>query len=185
MRQIIKVTFFIFLLLAFFIIAVQAEDNFSPTSKVCPDPKSPCKIQAPAMPEATFEPNHLSFKLPTNLEWGNNINSSPFYAVILKSIKAVPDNGPDSGKKCSGYISEKSRLEIQVLFPDKKVFASRFGCSDDNISYTNTNSQYNFMAVYAGETKEEADKTLEQVKAMGKFPTAGLRKMQVVFQYGD
>ena len=72
-----------------------------------------------------------------------------------------------------------------MLFPARKVFRSEFGCYVPRIAYTNTNFRSNFVAVYAGETQAEAMRTLAQVKAMGQFEGANVRRMQVVFQNGD
>jgi hypothetical protein len=39
------------------------------------------------------------------------------------------------------------------------------------------------MAVYAGETEEEAKRFLAEVKAGGQFPDANMRRMQAVAIY--
>ena len=50
--------------------------------------------------------------------------------------------------------------------------------------YNNINAEYNFLAVYAGETSGEAKQVLRQVKATGSFNDANIRKMQVVVDNG-
>ena len=66
------------------------------------------------------------------------------------------------------------------MFPERKVFASRFGCARlGQAWYTNTNSDYNFLAVYAGETVQEARQVLQHMHAQG-FHDANVRQMQVV-----
>jgi hypothetical protein len=98
--------------------------------------------------------------------------SELFYAIILRSVRAT-DN-------CEVHVSENERLEAQALFPRHKVFADR--CPEPgNLFYTNTNSDFRFMAVYAGTTRAEAARMLSRVKATGKYPTANLRRMSVGF----
>ena len=52
------------------------------------------------------------------------------------------------------------------------------------VFYTGTNEKYNFVAVYAGNNKSEANTVLEQAKQLG-FNDASLRKMQVIVDNGD
>ena len=111
--------------------------------------------------------------------------SAQFYAVLLTSTRAIPDDGSGGSRDCSGYVPEESRIKTQQLFPGRKVFASRFGCSGPGVHYTNTNAEYNFMAVYGGRTREEAVRCLAEVKATGRFPGANVRLMSVVLDYGD
>ncbi|HYJ80051.1 MAG TPA: hypothetical protein VEW03_10640 [Longimicrobiaceae bacterium] len=103
----------------------------------------------------------------------DEFRSVPFYAVILRT--AAP---------CA--ISERERLAAQARFPRSKVFAGRFQCDDDienNVSYTNVNARYGFMAVYAGATREQAAAFLRRVQATRRFPGANLRRMQAVLNY--
>ena len=132
--------------------------------KVCPDPDHPC---------GDFEPNELSFKITKKFNFDRaQDRSAPFYAVILKSAEI-----------CS--IPEEERLKAQALFPRQKVFLQRYFCQEfsDNVTYTNVERKFGFIAVYAGETESEARKVLAQVKATGKFPGANIRRMQVIFVY--
>lgn len=76
-------------------------------------------------------------------------------------------------------------MEAQSMFLKPKGFASHFGCGHLTVGYTNVNYNYNFLAVYAGETQAAANAFLARVKAEGKFPGANVRKMQVVIDYGD
>jgi hypothetical protein len=83
-------------------------------------------------------------------------------------------------------VTEAERLQAQAQFPASKVFSMRFNCDDDveeNVSYTNVNDKFGFLAVYAGRTLKEAKARLEQVKAAGRFPGANIRKMQARFVY--
>lgn len=148
--------------------------------KVCGNPSAPCSHS-----KWTFEANDLSFKLPQTLQWQKNYYSASFYAIILKSMRAVEDpDGPAGDAECSGYFSESARGAAQQQFPSNKVFASRFGCDMTGIAYTNVRSEYNILAVYAGETEREAQSFLKTVKAAG-YSDANIRRMQVVLGYGD
>ena len=131
--------------------------------QVCGDPAMSCG-------EANmFQPYDLQFRIPKNaVIW----ESEPFYAVMLKSVNAKHD--------CNSHVDETERQAAQALFPRHKVFADRCG-EPGNLYYTNTNSDYRFMAVYAGKTRAEANRVLGMVRATGKFPTANLRRMQTGF----
>jgi hypothetical protein len=131
--------------------------------QICGDPAMRCGAAN------EFQPHDLSFRIPRNaVIW----ESEFFYAIMLKSIKATDD--------CENHVSEDERLEAQSLFPRNKVFADR--CPEPgNLFYSGTNSDYRFMAVYAGKTRAEAARMLALVKATGKYPTANLRRMSVGF----
>ena len=158
----------------------QAQSNGVQTNgKVCGNPSLPCLNS-----QWKFQANEISFKLPQTLKWQTNYYSANFYAVILKSNQAVADpDGPGGEAVCSGYYSESERIKVQKQFPSNKVFASRSGCGF-GVDYTNTNHDYNFLAVYAGETETEAKKFLKTVKAKG-YSDANTRKIQVELDYGD
>jgi hypothetical protein len=130
--------------------------------KIQPDPAKSC-----ASP--TFKPHELCFETPKDDVARAEFLSETFYAIILKT-----------GARCS--IPETDRADVQKLFPSLKVFSMRFQCDDDveeNISYTNVNEAYGFVAVYAGRTLKEAKARLLEVKATTRFPGANIRKMQV------
>jgi hypothetical protein len=131
--------------------------------KVCADPDRPCE---------GFKPNELSFAIakPFAFDRGRD-KSQPFYAVMLSS-------GPLCG------IQDAERLKAQKLFPRSKVFLHRYLCEDfgDKVTYSNINEKSGFVAVYGGETEAEAQKVLAQAKAGG-YPTANLRRMEVIVQY--
>ena len=130
---------------------------------ICGDPTVRCASQV------DFQPHDLPFRLPrTAVIW----ESEMFYAIILQSVR--------EGNNCEKHVSEDERLEAQALFPHHKVFADRCGESG-NLYYTNTNSNFRFMAVYAGRTSAEAQRMLARVKATGRYPTANLRKMRAGF----
>jgi hypothetical protein len=131
---------------------------------ICGDPTAACKSVA------TFQPYDLPFRIPTNaVIWDSDL----FYAVILKSVNAPGDN-------CDIFVPESERLAAQALFPDRKVFSSR--CAEPGgLSYTNTSAKAQFMAVYAGMTLADANRTLAAVQATGKFPRANIRRMRAAF----
>jgi hypothetical protein len=150
-----------------------ADTGIQTGKQVCPNPATPCKHES-----YTFQPYELSVSLPKELAWMTAHYSLPFYAILLRSVRALPAEDPTD--ICRGYISEQERLKVQAMFLQRKVFASRNGCFGPGmVWYTNINSNYNFLAVYGGETLEEAQQFLNQVKAKG-FHDATIRKMQVV-----
>jgi hypothetical protein len=134
--------------------------------KVQPSPASSCS-------NPDFKPHELCFETPKDGLARAEYLSEPFYAVILKT-----------GERCT--IAEEERLQAQGLFPQSKVFSMRFQCDDnveENISYTNVNDKFGFLAVYAGLTLKEANARLAEVKAAGRFPGANVRRMQARLVY--
>lgn len=130
-------------------------------ARVCSDPASPCP---------GFKPHDLSFPLRGDAPPAPEYRSASFYAVILRTAE-----------RCS--IKGAEREAAQALFPGRKVFHTRFECDDDvenNVTYTNVNDKFAFLAVYAGEERRAAEALLAEVKASGRFPGANLRRMQVV-----
>src|SRR6185369_754390 len=117
----------------------------------------------------TFQPNELPIRIPKNAVI---YDTDLFYAVILRSV-------PSPEESCDNFIPEPERLAAQGLFTNNKVFSSR--CAEPGqVSYTNTNSKAQFMAVYAGLTMADANAMLTKVKATGKFPGANIRRMRAV-----
>jgi hypothetical protein len=131
---------------------------------VCPDPAHPCE---------GFRANELSFKInkPFAFDRGRD-KSTPFYAVLLRTAPL-----------CS--VTDAERVKVQALFPREKVFVHQFFCADfgDKVTYTNVNEKVGFVAVYAGATEAEGKKLLDRVKAIGQFPGANLRRLEVVVVY--
>ena len=130
---------------------------------VCGDPNVTC-------PSAiTFQPFDLPFRFPENAVI---YDTELFYAVILRSVPSPADN-------CDNFVPEPERLAAQILFPNNKVFTSR--CAEPGqVSYSNTSSKAQFMAVYAGLTQADANRMLAKVNASGKFPGANIRRMRAV-----
>jgi hypothetical protein len=139
---------------------------------ICGNPKVTCRTSA------TFQANDLPFQVGKDMVI---VDTVPFYAVILKSAVAKDDN-------CDQFIPEADRLAAQELFPTKKVFSSR--CIDpENLFYEEVGTRkprilsetHRIMALYAGQTLTEAKKTLETVKATGKYPGANIRRLRTGF----
>jgi hypothetical protein len=150
--------------------------------KVCGDLQVKCLMPPEAV--KNYQPFDLAFNMPQKIDWQNNYYSDHFYAVMLKSKKAKPDDGPASDIKCSGFFNEQERAKLQSDFNGNKVFASRTGCSGQMFHYTGYNTQYNFVAVYGGSSKGDADSVLKKAKSLG-YKDANIRKMQAVFAFGD
>src|SRR5215212_2713448 len=113
--------------------------------EVCPDPSAAC-----ASSNYRFNDYELSFRVPKSPDPAvGGFASNSFYAIILKSVRAVTGGGGDD---CS-FVSEGERKQAQAAFPGSKVFTSRFQCPEQTLLYTNTDQDYNFMAVYAGKTR--------------------------------
>jgi hypothetical protein len=134
-------------------------------SRICYDPTAACRTSF------EFPPHDLRFELPRNaVIW----ETQEFYVVILSSVRARDESD------CDTFVPEDQRLAAQELFPRRKVFTSR--CNEPvSTYYTNTAPTQRFMAVYAGATRAEAEKTLAAVRATRKFPGANLRRMRAGF----
>jgi hypothetical protein len=140
------------------------------TGTLCHDPTGRCQSSY------SFAPYQFPFTIKEKLIYGNTYKSQQFYAVILKSVKATGD--PD----CS-FIDESERLEEQTRWQARKVFTSRFSCPEELILYENTNQSFNFLALYAGTTLNEARRVLNEVKTKGRYPQAYIKRTRVVVEY--
>lgn len=133
---------------------------FSGAQSICPNPDKPCR---------GFKPYELPFRIPPSNTARAEDTSADFYAIILKSSPpcSIPDN---------------ERISAQKLFPQNKVFVSRFECEgEDTIKYSSIDStKYSILAVYAGASKRQADGFLVRVRKTGRFPDAYLKRMKVV-----
>ncbi len=133
---------------------------------VCGDPAARCRTTV------EFQPYQLPFVVPRD---GVIWESEQFYAVILKSVRDA-----SKGMDCNVFIPEPERVAAQALFPRNKVFASR--CFEPgDLFYTGVAEDTQFMAVYAGRTRAEAQATLAKVKATGQFPGANVRRLRTGF----
>jgi hypothetical protein len=150
-------------LIMFALIFTASADAQKRRAEVCGDPTVRC------LGTNEFQPYDLPFRLPPKAVI---YETELFYAIILQSNNAKTN--------CEAHVSEDERLEAQSLFPHNKVFADR--CPEPGtLFYSNTNTDYRFMAVYAGRTRAEAQAMLARVKATGKYPSANLRRIYVGF----
>lgn len=128
----------------------------------------------PSEKAASSQDQHqLRFEFPNDQVARAEFRSEEFYAIILQS-----------GPKCS--LTNHDRAQIQELFPENKVFMDLFGCGDnieENITYTNINADYAFIAVFGGLNFEQANQLFKQHDLAAKFPGANIRKMQAVLVY--
>ena len=169
MRRLFSMTLLLLMCVSF-LSSASAQRRRRPPAKpaakhlaICGNPNVSCPTSM------TFEPYVLPFQMPS----GSVIyDTDQFYAVILKSVSTASNN-------CDNYISEQERLKAQALFPNTKVFASR--CAEaGEVSYSNTNPNTNFMAVYAGSSIADANRMLATVLATRKFPGANIRRMRAM-----
>ena len=132
--------------------------------EVCSDPEHP-----EACSPASF--HNQPFVFPNDGIARAEFKSEPFYAIVLKTAEP-----------CA--ITDDELRWMQKLYHYNKVFASRFGCQDEEvIRYTNINEKFGFAAVYAGDTLTKAKKLLKVVRLDKAFPGANIRKMQAVLVY--
>jgi len=131
---------------------------------VCGNPNIACKTSV------TFHEYDLPFRIPANaVIWDTEL----FYAIVLKSVRAAEGD-------CDTFVPEAERIQVQMLFSDRKVFSSR--CIEPGeMFYTNISDTHRIMAVYAGTTLAEAKRTLATIRATGKFPGANIRRMRTGF----
>jgi hypothetical protein len=167
MRQAQPLCFVLFLLLACGASATAQRGRATPRlARICPDPTARCRTSV------EFQPYHLPFAVPADaVIW----ETEKFYAVILKSVR-----DESHGADCNVFVPEAERLAAQELFPHHKVFASRCVEAGD-LFYTGVAGDSQFMAVYAGRTRAEAQAVLARVKATGKYPGANLRRLSTGF----
>jgi len=158
-RRTIIMTFCGVLLLATFALTSTAQKRPPKRMTVCGNPKTCASL--------TSQPYDLGFRMPRNAVISD---SELFYVVMLKSIPSPSDD-------CDKFVPETDRLAAQELFPNNKVFTSRC-LLPGYYSYSNTNPNTQFMAVYAGRTQAEANRMLAAVKATGKFPGANVRRIR-------
>jgi hypothetical protein len=142
---------------------------------VCPDPKKPCHHR-----EKQFEDWQLSFQMPAKIIANKTYKSAPFYALILKKYP----EGCNPDEMDADTAVEAERVQIQKKLPTRKVFAE-YDCPNmDAVGYDFEGkmdaegerfliSQY--IAVYAGETEDEADTLLDEISKQ--FPEAEIKKM--------
>jgi hypothetical protein len=150
---------------------------------VCPDPAMPCDGKG-----KSFSDWELPFKMPAKLLPGKSYVSEKFYAVMLKTYPDVDDC--DGGNFIEAVETE--RKSEQKDHPGRKVFAS-YECPDlDAVGYAfegrlDAKGEKalvgTFLAVYAGETREDATSLLAKLKS--KYPNAVVKQMTATFEVID
>ncbi|MEO8649645.1 MAG: hypothetical protein ABI539_10815 [Acidobacteriota bacterium] len=146
---------------------------------VCPDPAKPCHHA-----DKQFDEWELSFKMPTKLAPNKTYSSAPFYAVILEGY---PIEDCDGGEFIEAVEAE--RRELQKSDATRKVFVSYECPNMAAVGYefegkrdaaNELNIIGNFLAVYGGESKPEADALLR--KFQSKYPKAAVKKMTATYE---
>ena len=147
---------------------------------VCPDPSNPCHHK-----EKQFDEWELSFRMPARLKANKAYESAPFYAVIIKTYET--DEDCDGGE----YIEaiERDRKKEQKNQPARKVFAA-YNCPNMAAVGYNFDGRWSadgeqmllpyFIAVYAGETKQEGEAALRRLKSA--YPKATLKQMKATYE---
>lgn len=147
---------------------------------VCANPSKPCHHKS-----KKFDDWELSFKMPAKLTPNKPYKSAPFYAVILKTYKM--DDDCDGGEYIEAVESDRKKEQANQL--ERKVFAE-YQCP--NMAAVNYDFEgkwdaakenmliSNFIAIYAGATKAEAEKTLQFMK--GEYPDAILKQMTASYE---
>ena len=168
----VKILYLILLVSACVAVELRAQGDWG---KPCGSPsKKNCNLVY-----EDFAPHDLSFNTGRQeTGTGRRVESNEFYAVILESVSA----NSEKPNACA-IVSEKKRLAAQKFFPKNKVFASRNNCSGMIVYYEGMNNDFNFAAVYGGETEAEAKAILKTAKK--KYPSASIRKMTVVLDFAD
>lgn len=147
---------------------------------VCPDPSKPCPHK-----EKQFDEWELSFRMPARLKPNKPYRSAPFYAIIIETYQS--DEDCDGGE----YIEaiERDRKKEQKRQPSRKVFAyyscpnmSAVGYDFDGMWSADRERILiqNFIAVYAGETKQEGEAALRSLKKS--YPRATLKRMTATYE---
>jgi hypothetical protein len=145
---------------------------------VCPDPAKPCHHK-----NKKFDDWELSFKLPAKLVPNKTYSSAPFYALILKEYGYVED--------CDGsefvIAEEEERKALQRTQPTRKVFVdyqcpnmAAVGYDFEGRADSEKVLISNFLAIYAGQTKAEANALLAELK--GKYPKAVIKRMTANYE---
>ena len=152
----------------------------SAAAEVCSDPAANCDHK-----RKHFDEWELPFKMPAKLTPNKTYRSAPFYAVMLKTFEI--DDDCDGGEYVIAV--EKERKKVQKTQATRKVFAEYQCPNMGAVGYDfegrmdakrETVLMGNFIAVYAGTTRDEADKLLATVKA--KYPDAVVKKMTANFE---
>jgi len=155
----------------------------SAANAVCPDPAKPCQNKI-----LHFDDWALSFKVPARPQPNKTYRSEQFYSIILKTYEPAEDEDCDGGE----YIValEEERKQLQQDYPDRKVFASylcpNMGATEYDFpgKMDAKNERVlidNFIAIYAGKTKEEAEKLRQAL--LPQYPKAVIKPMTATAEW--
>ncbi|HEX8736341.1 MAG TPA: hypothetical protein VF721_13515 [Pyrinomonadaceae bacterium] len=169
-------------------VAPENKAKASPTPKrepkkisnaVCPDPEKPCHHA-----EREFADWELPFKLPAKIVANKTYSSRTFYAVIIRKYDEACGDEMDYDSRI-----ERERLRIQKAYPERKVFAE-YSCPNmDAVHYDFAGKRdasgervlyMDYIAIYAGETEEEANQILKEARE--DFSQATLKKMTANYE---
>lgn len=149
------------------------------SNAVCPDPQKPCHHA-----DREFSDWELPFKLPAKIVANKTYSSQTFYAVIIRKYDEACGDEMDYDSKI-----EAERLRIQKAYPERKVFAE-YSCPNmDAVHYDFAGKRdasgervlfMDYIAVYAGETEEEANQILKEARE--DFSQAILKKMTANYE---
>jgi hypothetical protein len=149
------------------------------SNAVCPDPEKPCHHR-----EREFADWELPFKLPARIVANKTYSSAQFYAVIIRKYDDACVDEMDYDSEI-----EAERLRIQRAYPERKVFAE-YSCPNmDGVHYDfagkrdasgERNLYTDYIAIYAGETEEEANQILKEARE--DFSQAILKKMTANYE---
>ena len=142
---------------------------------VCGDPQAHCEMGL-----GSWVLYNLPIAIRGELKMWDVYKSRPFYAIVLKLKKQIDSEGVDDDACLKGLFDDAELEQTQAYFLDSKVFADNDGCwPAEQVSYSTSIRGYNFLAVYAGKTMQDANAMLKKVKATGMFPAAQIKKMTV------
>jgi len=145
-----------------------AQDAFSQkakiVSRVCGDPSAACAKRA------AFKYEDIPFSFVENAAVAE---TAEFYAVIVKSAKLAEN--ADCEKTPEDFDIES----YQFNFLKNKVFVARGCYSIQNNYYTKIGDNVIALAIFAGNTKAEADAFLKKVKGISHLNTSGAYVLKI------
>jgi hypothetical protein len=130
------------------------------------------KRNSPNIEKYGFAPHELPFEKKADSAENDKkiVSSEPFFAIILRR-----------GKRCS--FTEKARQTIQKLIGFNKVFFENYKCEDNaNQQYTNLDSEYSYLLIYGGKTREEARALYERERLKYTFPGSRIMRMRAFIE---
>lgn len=146
----------------------------------CPHPDKPCHHA-----DKRFDEWELPFRLPAKLKSNTPYKSEKFYAVILKTYPMSEEC--DGGEFISSAEADRKREQANQL--ERKVFAS-YECPNMSAVNYEFDGRWdskkenivigNFIAIYVGTTKTEAEQAFSFFKK--DYPNAKLKQMTASYE---